>query len=221
MYQFYNAHPKGLKVRDCVKRAISKGFNKDYMEVSRELNTLKRKLGVNCYNNKKVWKTYLEDKQAFKISFPAKKGYPRMNGHTFTKKYKEGSYILSMAGHLSVCINGVIYDTWDCREKCIYTAYKIINRETKKLIDVKMNVEELGNYIIKKSSNFQKNWNKLELIELINNYSPIELSELINKIKKIYTDRFNDLNRIWKYWLIISTIDTIKIIKDNKLSINK
>ena len=30
-----------------------------------------------------------------------------------------------MAGHLSCCIDGVIYDTWDCTNKTVYGVYKI------------------------------------------------------------------------------------------------
>ena len=37
---------------------------------------------------------------------------------------------MNMAGHWRCCINGVIYDTWDCSEKCVYTAYKIPTKES-------------------------------------------------------------------------------------------
>ena len=48
-----------------------------------------------------------------------------MNGERFCIAYPKGRYILNMAGHWSSCIDGVIYDTWDCSEKCVYTAYKM------------------------------------------------------------------------------------------------
>ena len=48
-----------------------------------------------------------------------------MNGKRFCESYKKGRYILNMAGHWSCCVDGVIYDTWDCSEKCVYTAYKV------------------------------------------------------------------------------------------------
>ena len=48
-----------------------------------------------------------------------------MNGQRFCEAYKKGRYILNMAGHWSCCVDGVIYDTWDCSDKCVYTAYKI------------------------------------------------------------------------------------------------
>jgi len=35
MYKEFNAHPKGIKTTDCVVRAISTAFNKDYMECTK------------------------------------------------------------------------------------------------------------------------------------------------------------------------------------------
>lgn len=46
-----------------------------------------------------------------------------MTAGTFSEKYPKGKYILNMAKHWSCCVDGIIYDTWDCTEKCVYTAY--------------------------------------------------------------------------------------------------
>ena len=48
-----------------------------------------------------------------------------MTAGTFSEKYPEGKYILNMAKHWSCCVDGIIYDTWDCTEKCVYTAYRV------------------------------------------------------------------------------------------------
>ena len=126
MYQYLNVHPKGLLVSDCVKRAITKATGKDYMEVQRELNRCKKITGCEQYNHNKNWKYYIEKQLHGKqLSFPAVKGVSRMNGHLFCTMFPKGSYILRMAKHLSCCVDGVIYDTWDCRDKCVYAAYKI------------------------------------------------------------------------------------------------
>ena len=125
-YQFYNAHPKGLFVGDCVKRAISKAANMDYMEVQRALNRHKKITGCANYFDHNHGTHYVEHVlKGTPMSFPAVKGQPRMNGERFCKAYPKGNYILSMAGHLSCCVDGVIYDTWDCTDKCVYKAYKV------------------------------------------------------------------------------------------------
>lgn len=122
-YVKYNPHPKGLKVGDCVKRAFTKALNKDYMEVQRLLNQVKNELGADTYNDNTVWRHLVKDFK--KISFPAVKGQDRMNGHRFTEQYTKGTYILRMAGHLVTCVDGIIYDTWDSRDKCVYNAFQV------------------------------------------------------------------------------------------------
>ena len=113
-------------VRDCVKRAITLTTGMDYNEVSRELNRFKKITGAKNFNSDRNCDKYVEQVlNAKKISFPAIKGVPRMNGERFCKEFPIGSYILRMAGHWTTCVNGVIYDTWNCSEKCVYNAWLI------------------------------------------------------------------------------------------------
>jgi len=126
MYRYYSPHPGGKCVPDCVKRAITKATGLDYTIVARQLNRYKKVTGAKHFNSNNNWKPYVEKElRATKLSFPAVEGLPRMNGHRFTQKYNKGVYILRMAGHICCCVDGVIYDTWDCSEKCVYLAYKV------------------------------------------------------------------------------------------------
>lgn len=126
MYVFLNVHPKGKFVGDCVKRAITLAAQMDYMEVQRQLNRYKKVTGAGSYNDKANCYPFVEKVLGGrKISFPAVKGKPRMNGERFCEAYPEGRYILSMAGHWSCCVDGVIYDIWDCSDKCVYQAWEI------------------------------------------------------------------------------------------------
>ncbi len=126
MYQYYNAHPKGKLVGDCVKRAISKAANIPYKEVSLQLNRYKKVTGAKTFNEMTNDVPFIENVlHGQKMSFPAVKGKPRMNGERFCEAYPIGSYILQMAHHLTACVDGVIYDTWDCSEKCVYRAWKV------------------------------------------------------------------------------------------------
>lgn len=126
MFVFKNLNPKGKIVGDCVKRAIAGATGISYEEVSLELNRHKKITRCEKFNDNKNWKSFVENiLKGKKLSFPAVSGEPRMNGTRFCEKFNKGSYILRMAGHLSCCIDGVIYDTWDCSEKCVYNAWKI------------------------------------------------------------------------------------------------
>ncbi len=123
MFKEYNAHPKGLKVDDCVVRAIATATNKDYLECRRELNRAKRDLGYTSYKDTEFLYEYLAGYP--RLIFKPVKGEPRIKGSDFTKLHPKGKYILKMAGHITTCINGVIYDTWNCTYRSVYTAWEI------------------------------------------------------------------------------------------------
>lgn len=126
MFEFYNPHPQQKMVGDCVKRALTKASGLTYQEVSNELNRIKREKGASSYASNSVWMHYVDNNlHAKKISFPAEKGKPRMNGARFCEEYPKGVYILNMAKHLSCCVDGILYDTWDSSDKCVYNAYEI------------------------------------------------------------------------------------------------
>ena len=125
-FEYYNANPKGINVKDCVKRAISKAANMSYRDVSLALNRYKKISGCDKFNNNKNYKDYLvKVLHAAKESYPAMAGFPRMNGETFAKTHPSGRYVLRMAGHLSCCVDGIIYDTWDCSDKCVYMSWRL------------------------------------------------------------------------------------------------
>ena len=123
MFIYKNVHPKQLLVNDCVIRAYALALGKDYLEARRELNQLRRKLGFKSYKEKSFAKQLYKNYE--KLSFPAIKSCSRMNGNSFMISYSKGTYILNMAGHHTVCIDGNIYDTWDCTNKCVYNAWRI------------------------------------------------------------------------------------------------
>lgn len=127
MYIYSNPHPKGKRVGDCVKRAIVLATGLDYMEVQRQLNAHKKVTGASVYNDNKNWKSFVENVlKAIPIKIEVIPGEPRITGATFGTYFPKGTYILRMARHLSCCIDGNLLDSWDCSEKCVYKAYKIV-----------------------------------------------------------------------------------------------
>lgn len=123
MFKEYNAHPKGIKTTDCVVRAISTAMVKDYVECRRELNQKKREWSFTSYKETEFLYKYFEGKP--RLIFKPVKGEPRIKGSDFCELHPKGTYILKMAGHVAVCIDGVILDTWDCSYRSVYTAWEI------------------------------------------------------------------------------------------------
>ena len=47
----------------------------------------------------------------------------------FAKAHPRGRYVVSISGHWTTCIDGVIYDTWDCSKESVLSYYEIIRFE--------------------------------------------------------------------------------------------
>ncbi len=120
MYKYYNPHPKGLSTDDCVKRAIVVVTGMDYSRIQRELNKYKKVTGAKSFNSVKNLR-YVEDVlNAKKISLNN-----QLTAEEFCKQYLHGRYILDMDEHWSACVDGCIYDTWDCSKEKVNFAYEI------------------------------------------------------------------------------------------------
>ncbi len=119
----FNAHPKGLQVKDCVVRAVSTAFRKDYLEARRELNRAKRDLGYSSYKDRKFLYDYLKGYE--RLLFKGVSGQERTKVRNFLAEHPKGTYIVSVRGHVTTVIDGFLYDTWDCGYLTVYTAWKI------------------------------------------------------------------------------------------------
>jgi hypothetical protein len=120
MYQYYNPHPKGLSTNDCVKRAIVVVTGMDYLKVQSELNEHKAVTGAKSFNSVKNL-CFVEDVlKAKRITFKKE-----LTAEDFCKKYPRGRFILDMDEHWSACVDGCIYDTWDCGQKKVNFVYEI------------------------------------------------------------------------------------------------
>ena len=156
-FNFYNAHPEGKRVGDCVKRAITFVTKMDYHQVQLELNRYKKVTGAKVFNERKNCDSYCENVLKMKkISFPAQSGVARMNGYSFAKSFPKGRYILNMANPWTACVDGVIYDTWDCRDKCVYTAYQLRDENEVNEIIAQEKEEQLKREEEKKAKELKK-----------------------------------------------------------------
>jgi hypothetical protein len=124
-FRFYNAHPNGLKVKDCVVRAVCTAFEKDYMETRRELNRAKTELGFDSYKDHDFLRAWLEKLGYETIKFKAHEGESREKLWQFLDGHKDGTYIVKVRGHISCIKDGELLDTWDCGYLTIYGAWRV------------------------------------------------------------------------------------------------
>ncbi len=130
MYKYLNLHPKDLLIGDCVKRSIAMAANMEYATVQRELNKHKKVTGAKAFNENGNPDSYVKNVlQGEKIVFSKNQN---MTGAGFCEEHPKGNYILDMGTHWTACVDGVIYDTWNCSGEQVEYAYKITPKEYNK-----------------------------------------------------------------------------------------
>lgn len=125
MYKYYNANPRGRNVDDCTVRAISLATNRSWDTTYEELSYFAQKEAI-MPNEVDYIDKYLE------------KRYPKLCGcrgkyyllKDFLKDNPRGVYLITMSGHITCVIDGVVYDTFDPTNKPIWDIYIVNERES-------------------------------------------------------------------------------------------
>jgi hypothetical protein len=150
MFKYYNAHPRKLSVTDCTKRSISLTTGIPYQAVAKGLNDYKKVTGVKLFYNNPNPQGYMENVLGFSRRLIDKKpDGSRITVVEFANSHPCGRYVLSISGHWTACIDGIVYDTWDCTGKEALAYYEITRFvrtkiEKKYCFTVK---RELGNHV--------------------------------------------------------------------------
>ncbi len=112
--------------KDCMVRSVSIATDTPYSKV----HEIMYKYGWRATRSKSVGKwedqiTNTLDELGFKyrkVSYPAVKGQSRMTANTMVNS---GTFILRMSRHVAAYKEGILMDTWDCSDKCVYFAWEI------------------------------------------------------------------------------------------------
>lgn len=107
MFRYCNANPEGKRIGDCVIRAISIALDIPYNKVLNILFTNSNYFNCDMLVRDCYSKVLTED---FEL--------PKYHGMNKTVKevvdsFKDSTLIIRIENHLTVSINGIIYDTWD------------------------------------------------------------------------------------------------------------
>lgn len=117
MYKYYNANSKGNFVNDCVIRAISVAEGKSWDVTYDELSEIAQKEGI-LLDDVNFVEDYLDDRYKRTCHYSKTLG-------EFMDEYPEGTYLVTMPGHITVVINGILFDTFDCRDRRIWCAWEV------------------------------------------------------------------------------------------------
>lgn len=110
--------PNTHKCGDCAVRAVVKATNSSWYTVFDDLIPIARKMQL-MPNDRKVIGKYLESKGFKWVPIKVTKGSKRPTVKEFANKYV-GTYVLSLASHLTAVVNNKYYDIWDCGNRSLY-----------------------------------------------------------------------------------------------------
>lgn len=109
-YVSYNPNPDGIRVGDCVVRALSKALGQTWEQTYIDLSVEGLLMG-DLPSANAVWGAYLR-----------RNGYQReiipnncpdcYTVEDFCDDYPRGTYILAISGHVVCVVDGHFYDSW-------------------------------------------------------------------------------------------------------------
>ena len=132
-FHFHNANPQGKKANDCVARAISVALSQSWDDTIREMTELGIKLGL-VFNEDKCIDAYLKKKGWTRLKEPRDSNNKKVSVSDFIKYAKPRGVVIIKAGshHISIIVDGVVWDTWDCSRQKMHCYYTNPNAKTPK-----------------------------------------------------------------------------------------
>lgn len=117
-FVYENVNPKNRKTGDCVVRAITKASGLSYEEVYAGLCSIGKKT-YRMPDSKQTYEKLLEQLGYEKYPMPKHSDNTKFKVHELIDLCSNRTIIISMANHLTCAIDGIVYDTWDCRSYCV------------------------------------------------------------------------------------------------------
>ena len=114
-YEYLNMNPHKLDTDDCSARAISVAENISWDKAYIKLSDYARKRGLMLSSVQSI-ESYLDDNYKRFCNYNITVG-------EFARRYNKGTYLVTMRGHITVIINGVIIDTFDCSNRKMWCAW--------------------------------------------------------------------------------------------------
>lgn len=119
MYKYLNVNRNNNFVNDCVVRAISVAENSSWGDTYDDLSRIAKKNGILLDDVNFV--EPLLDYRYNRI-----KTYPRDTVQDIIDDHPEGTYLVTMNGYITVIKDGVVYDTFDCRDRVVKNVWKVL-----------------------------------------------------------------------------------------------
>ena len=109
MYKYHNNNSLGLFTNDCTIRAVATATNNTWDDTYEHLSNIARLEGT-MMDDKHFIQNYLDNR------YIRANNIPELVGEV-AAKYKDNIILVTMQGHIVCCKYGVVYDTFDCRDR--------------------------------------------------------------------------------------------------------
>lgn len=125
LYQYYQPNQKDKKNQygDCVIRALSKAYQKTWLQVFDELVPLSRMLQAP-HNSAACYTAYLKQHGA-RYQDLSRNDSLRPTVASFARDHACGTYFLVGAQHVVTVQDGCYFDSWDSGSSLIYSIWTI------------------------------------------------------------------------------------------------
>ena len=117
MYKFLNVNQNNNFVNDCVIRAIAVAENRSWGDTYDDLSRIAKKNGI-LLDDVNFVEHYLDKRYKRACHYSKTVG-------EFAKEHRKGTYLITMQGHITAIIDGIIYDTFDCSNRRMWCAWKV------------------------------------------------------------------------------------------------
>lgn len=117
MYRYINKNPYGNNISDCVIRCLSVLTDRSWRSIYDELSDLAGDRGM-MFGDVEFVEDYLDDRYDRECHYSKKVG-------EFAQEHPYGKYAITMDGHITAIIDGIIYDTFDPSDRVMRCAWKI------------------------------------------------------------------------------------------------
>ena len=120
-FKFLNVNPKGKKVSDCTVRAFALAHNISWYKAYDILSEYAKEQCIILDDT-----TFIDDFLSERYDYNCYKcDNKAITVRELTYLYNHGTYLITMSGHITCMINGIIYDIWDCRDRFAWRIWEI------------------------------------------------------------------------------------------------
>ena len=120
-FVYYNANPLNRKVNDCTVRAISTALGMSWDKTYDFLSAYAKEKAI-MMDDVGYIDEFLEENFE---KLCGCKNKVKVTIEQFVDSHPYGTFLITMSGHITCCIDGCIYDTFNPKDRFVWGIYRV------------------------------------------------------------------------------------------------